>query len=306
MEIEGGEDLSSGQPVAISGRRMRLQVTSGSAAAFIPDGTTGSLAVTDLQIFLLDAFPPQGSDWRVLTLNGISGGLQTAACNVVLRSADKSDPATSESAVISTVNVAGPVTTLGFDGPLNCIYDRATVTVNTNTVAATHGETMHEILGNGDGTNSALQFALKQSPLTHVSAASSAGSQSTLQVWVNNLQWHEEDDFIGTEPADRIFITRMDEKQVVTVQFGDGNSEAPHSFGATERARGVSQRNREPWHGAGRPTLAAARSSARTQRAPPIRMQPPVAPIRIRRPIRASALRCMCSRWTASFPSRII
>ncbi|MFL6305889.1 MAG: putative baseplate assembly protein, partial [Candidatus Sulfotelmatobacter sp.] len=155
-----------------------------------------------------------------------SGGLQTAACNVVLRSADKSDPATSESAVISTVNVAGPVTTLGFDGPLNRIYDRATVTVNTNTVAATHGETMHEILGNGDGTNSALQFALKQSPLTHVSAASSAGSQSTLQVWVNNLQWHEQDNFIGTGPADRIFITRMDEKQVVTVQFGDGNSGA--------------------------------------------------------------------------------
>ena len=145
---------------------------------------------------------------------------------MVLRSADKSDPATSESAVISTVNVAGPVTTLGFDGPLNRIYDRATVTVNTNTVAATHGETMHEILGNGDGTNSALQFALKQSPLTHVSAASSAGSQSTLQAWVNNLQWHEEDNFIGTGPADRIFITRIDENQVVTVQFGDGNSGA--------------------------------------------------------------------------------
>lgn len=226
LEIEGGENLSSGQPVAISGQRMRMQVISGSAAVFIPDGATGSLAVTDLQIFLVNAFPPQGPDWRVLTLNGISGGLQAVASNVVLMPAEKGDPATSESAVISTVSVVGPVTTLGFDGPLTHIYDRATVAVNTNTVAATHGETMHELLGSGDGTNPALQFALKQSPLTYVSSASSAGSQSTLHLWVNNLQWHEEDNFIGTGPADRIFVTRIDEKQVVTVQFGDGNAGA--------------------------------------------------------------------------------
>lgn len=226
VEIMGGENLSSGQPVAISGQRMRMQIINGSAVVFIPDGNTGSLAVADLQIFLVDAFPPQGQDWRVLTLNGISGGLQTAAGNVALMPADKADPPASESAVVSTVTAAGPVTTLGFDGPLNRIYDRATVTVNTNTVNATHGETMHEILGSGDGTNPALQFSLKQSPLTYVSAASSAGSQSTLQVWVNNLQWHEEDNFLDAGSADRVFITRIDEKQVVTVQFGDGNAGA--------------------------------------------------------------------------------
>jgi hypothetical protein len=226
LEIEGGQSLSRGQAVAISGKRMRLQIVSGSGATFVPDGATGSLAVADLQVFLVEAFPPEATEWRVSTLNGITGGLQTAAGNLVLMAADKNDAIVSESAVISTVMVAGPITTLAFDGPLNRMYDRATVQVNTNVAAATHGETMHEILGSGDGTNATLQFSLKQSPLTYVSAASSAGSQSTLQVWVNNLQWHERDNFITAGPADRVFVTRMDEKQVVTVQFGDGNEGA--------------------------------------------------------------------------------
>jgi hypothetical protein len=222
LEIAGGQQLSSGQPVAVSGKRARLRVTSGIAATFVPDGATGTLAVTDAQTFLVDAFPPENQKWRVITTNGIDGTLQTTASNVTLLPADKSDPIVSESAVISQTSVAGPVTTLSFDQALNRIYDRATVTVNANTVAATHGETMHEILGNGDATNAALQFTLKQSPLTYVSSVSSLGSQSTLQVWVNNLEWHEAENFLDSGPADRAFITRMDDKQNVTVQFGDG------------------------------------------------------------------------------------
>jgi hypothetical protein len=222
LEIEGGQDLSSGQPVAISGQRLRLQVSNGAAAAFIPDGATGALAVADKQIFLVDAFPPNATEWHVITTNAISGSLNTLDSNVTLLPADKSDPPTSESAVISRTSVSGDVTILSFDGPLNRIYDRATVKVNANTAAATHGETMHEILGSGDATNSALTFSLKQSPLTHVSSSSGLGAQSTLQVWINNLQWHETDNFLDSGPADRVFISHINDKQTVTVQFGDG------------------------------------------------------------------------------------
>jgi hypothetical protein len=222
LEIVGGQQLSSGQPVAVSGKRARLQVTSGSSATFVPDGATGALAVANTQAFLVDAFPPKNQTWRVITTNGIEGTLQTADSNTTLLPADKSDPIVSEGAVISQLSVAGPITTLSFDHALNRIYDRATVTANANTVAATHGETMHEILGNGEATNAALQFTLKQSPLTYVSSASSLGSQSTLQVWVNNLQWREAENFLDSGPADRAFVTRMDDKQNVTVQFGDG------------------------------------------------------------------------------------
>jgi hypothetical protein len=226
LEVAGGQQIAAGQPVGIFGKRVRLKVASGAPAAFVPDGAVGALTVTDGQIFLADAYPPQGSDWRVVTTGGISGALTTAASNLTLLPADSADPIVSESAVVSRTKVAGPVTTLSFAQPLRRIYDRATVTVNANTIGATHGETMHEILGSGDAANPALQFTTKQSPLTYVSSTSSLGSQSTLQVWVNNLQWHEVDNFLESGSAHRVFVTRTDTKRQLTVQFGDGTGGA--------------------------------------------------------------------------------
>jgi hypothetical protein len=222
LEIAGGQQVAAGQPVGIFGKRARIRVTTGASAAFVPDGATGALTVTDGQIFLADAYPPLDSEWRAVTTNGISGALTTAAGNLTLLPADTADAVVSESAVVSQTKVSGPITTLSFAQPLRRIYDRATVTVNANTVAATHGETMHEILGSGDSTDPALQFTTKQSPLTFVSSSSSLGSQSTLQVWVNNLQWHEVDNFLESGASDRVFVTRIDTKQKVTVQFGNG------------------------------------------------------------------------------------
>ncbi len=66
------------------------------------------------------------------------------------------------------------------------------------------------------------QFTLKQSPLTYVSSPLGMGADSTLQVWVNNLQWHEVDNFLDSAPTDRVFVTQVDATQKVTVQFGDG------------------------------------------------------------------------------------
>ena len=126
--------------------------------------------------------------------------------------ADPGDPIVGEAAVISQTSVAGPITTLSFVQPLARIYDRATVAVNANAVAATHGETMHEILGSGDATNAALQFTLKQSPLDVRRAPRPArGRSSTLQVWVNNLLWQEVDNFLASGPTDRVFVTQTDQ-----------------------------------------------------------------------------------------------
>lgn len=85
---------------------------------------------------------------------------------------------------------------------------------------------MNEILGSGDATNPALQFTLKQSPLTYVSSSLNNGAVSTLQVWVNNLQWHEVNNFLDSGSSDRVFITQTDANQKVTVQFGDGEEGA--------------------------------------------------------------------------------
>jgi hypothetical protein len=222
LEIAGGSQLSAGQPVAISGKRVRLQVRTGALATLVPDGATGAIAVADSQAFLVDAFPPANTAWRVTTTAGVSGTLTTVAANITLLPAAKDDPLVAETATVGSSQIAGPITTLSFTQPLSRIYDRATVTLNANVVLANQGETMHEILGSGDATNPALQFTLKQSPLTYTSSQSALGSASTLEIWVNNLQWHEVPNFLGSGPADRVFVTRVDDQQKVTVQFGDG------------------------------------------------------------------------------------
>ncbi|HVV44196.1 MAG TPA: putative baseplate assembly protein, partial [Bryobacteraceae bacterium] len=226
LDIAGGQTLSAGQPVTVSGKRLRLQVSDGGSASFVPRGESGALNVSNGQIFLVEAFPPANAGdndvWQTTSLSGVEGTLTVSAGNVLLLASGKDDAVCSESAVLSHVSVAGATTTLSFAQALGRIYDRSTVTVNANTVAATHGETVHEIAGSGDATNPALQFTLKQSPLTYVSSSSAPGAQSTLQVRVNNLQWRETDNFLSSQAADRVFITRRDPKGNTIVQFGDG------------------------------------------------------------------------------------
>lgn len=236
LGIVGGQQLSSGQVVAIFGKRLRLQVVSfatippGSQPAFVPGGATAGKQLSDGQLFLVDAFPPSptgsvaDSDelWSVLTVDGVAGTLQINPSNLLLTAADKNDPVVGESGVISQAPVSGTIMTLNLKQPLARIYDRSTVSVNANVVAATQGETMHEILGSGDATNPALNFTLKQAPLTYISSPTGMGASSTLEVWVNNLQWHEVDNFLESNPTDRVFVTKRDATGKTTVQFGDG------------------------------------------------------------------------------------
>ena len=113
-------------------------------------------------------------------------------------------------------------------------YLLSSVTVYANVANATHGETVSEVLGNGNGAAVYQQFALKQSPLTHVSDASAeGGAASTLQVRVNDVLWEEVPSLYQRGPSERIFVTRQtdpaagatassDQTDRTTVQFGDG------------------------------------------------------------------------------------
>jgi len=230
LAIVGGQGIAVGQPVGISGARLGLQVTTGAQAAFVPQGASAALAVSDGDTYAVDAFPPapnstvvtSGEIWQVISGSGIAGALHVAPANLALLGSGKTPPLAGEAAVVTSVTVDGPLTALGFDGPLTRLYDRATVTVNANTVAATDGQTTQEILGSGDGTNLALMFTLKQKPLTYTSAANGSGAQSTLEVWVNNLLWQEVDNFLASGPTARVYVTRADQTGTVTVQFGDG------------------------------------------------------------------------------------
>jgi predicted phage baseplate assembly protein len=101
-------------------------------------------------------------------------------------------------------------------------YRRETVAIYGNVIHATHGETRQETLGAGDASRALQTFDLKQAPLTFVSAPSVAGIASTLQVRVNDVQWHETGAMAPLGPKDRSFVTRTDDDDKVSLVFGDG------------------------------------------------------------------------------------
>ena len=109
---------------------------------------------------------------------------------------------------------------LGADGLAYC-YKRDTVTIYGNVINATHGETRTET-ANGDARQAFQEFALKQAPLTYVSAPNPSGAESTLQLRVNDVLWHETDTLASLEPTEHRFITRTDDDAKTTAITGDG------------------------------------------------------------------------------------
>ncbi|HMG04797.1 MAG TPA: baseplate J/gp47 family protein, partial [Chthoniobacterales bacterium] len=105
---------------------------------------------------------------------------------------------------------------------LLCSYLRKTVKINANVARATHGETKREVLGSGDAAQAFQKFALKQAPLTYVSAPTPTGLASTLQLRVNDVLWDESPTLYRVPPSERTFVTRRTDDQKTTAQFGDG------------------------------------------------------------------------------------
>jgi hypothetical protein len=227
LTLGGLQPLAPNMPVGVSGKRLRIAPTT-TAATFTPTGAAGGFPVSVNQAFLVDAFPPTADPtssnllWSVLTVTGQAGTLSLAPGAFQLLPSAGADPVTGEAAIVSEADVEGITTELTFSAPLARIYDASTVAVNANAVAATHGETTQEILGSGDATNPSLQFQLKQSPLTYVSAPNASGVQSTLQVRVNNLLWTEVPNFLDSAPSDRAYVTQPQSTGSPVVQFGNG------------------------------------------------------------------------------------
>ena len=101
--------------------------------------------------------------------------------------------------------------------PLNVLY---------NLLPMSRGKSVSgEVLGSGDASSAGQEFVLQKSPLTYLlSADSSSGGnyKSTLQVWVNGIEWQEVQSFYGQKPTAAIFVTREDDDDQTHVQFGDG------------------------------------------------------------------------------------
>ncbi|NJN85153.1 MAG: putative baseplate assembly protein [Leptolyngbyaceae cyanobacterium SL_7_1] len=110
--------------------------------------------------------------------------------------------------------------------PIRNSYDPQTVTIYANVVAATQGETLEEILGNGDSTLTHQTFSLQKPPLTYVAATTPSGAATTLQVRVNQVLWREVPSLYQRSPQDQVYITRIADDRSVTITLGDGVSGA--------------------------------------------------------------------------------
>ena len=121
-----------------------------------------------------------------------------------------------------TVEVDGRFTTLQFDRPLAHSYVRSTVTLNANVVSATHGETVSEVLGSGDGTQAGQRFTLQKPPLTYLPAPTEGGVASTLEVRVDGVLWEEVPSLAAEDATSRSYMVEIADDGTTTVRFGDG------------------------------------------------------------------------------------
>lgn len=199
LELDGlYQDLEPGRFVIVSGERSDIADTSGVLA-------TEAAMITEVihDVRTVDTPRPLGDQVRVRALPG-----------------DRNH------------------TFIRLDKALSYCYRRDSLTIYGNVVKATHGETRNETLGGGDGAKALQSFTLKQSPLTYLAAPTAAGVASTLQVFVNDVRWHEKTSFVDLTPSDHVFVTRTDDDGRTTVTFGNGREGARLPSG-TENVKAV-------------------------------------------------------------------
>jgi predicted phage baseplate assembly protein len=160
---------------------------------------------------------------NVITLDRAYLGLTTGSRVVITGERSDLDGVTvAELRTLTEVVLQNGFSVITLDSSLDNPYKRATVRINANVALSTNGETVQEILGSGDGSQTFQSFVLQQSPLTYISADTPSGTQSTLEIRVDDLLWEEVPFFFGHGPEEHIYITRQDDAGNTTVMSGDG------------------------------------------------------------------------------------
>jgi predicted phage baseplate assembly protein len=127
-----------------------------------------------------------------------------------------------EIAVLADIVHAGGRSTLMLRQGLKYAYRRSSLKISANVVDATHGESVNEVLGNGNASLANQSFTLKKPPTTFLSAATASGVVSTLEVRVNGVRWDEVASLYGAAPDQTVYTTRIDDAARMQVTFGDG------------------------------------------------------------------------------------
>ncbi len=216
--------LEPGRKVMITGKLLRVRVAAASLILTSADGSQTATVAKDDSLTLTarpTLLPNDFAKFTLRTDEGFEGAVTTDRGNLILTAAGENDATISEVAVVHECSGEPSVLTLE-NPPLAHLFDRATVTIAANVADATHGETVTEVLGSGDGSQPNQVFVLKQTPLTYVRSIKPGGAESTLQIRVSDLLWHEASTLFERKSRDRLFTTELADDGTVTVRFGDG------------------------------------------------------------------------------------
>lgn len=168
---------------------------------------------------------PIGED-NSIELNRRVDNLPSGQLLIVSGRESNSDKLHSEVVTLVRTEPVENITKIVFDPPLSRVYKRDTVTINANVARATHGETVHEVLGSGSAVEPNQCFVLKKPPLTYISAPTPSGAVSTLEVRVNKILWQESFSLYGLNTNSQGYIVRIDDDGKTNITFGDGTNGA--------------------------------------------------------------------------------
>ncbi len=125
--------------------------------------------------------------------------------------------------VTAVTSLADGTQRLALSPALEHAYHPGTVVVHANLAHATHGETVHQVLGSGDGRVAFPRFRLRRPPLTYVrSTAAATGAVAALEVRVEGVAWSEVPTLFDAAPHDQVYVVRQDAEANTDVVFGDG------------------------------------------------------------------------------------
>jgi photosystem II stability/assembly factor-like uncharacterized protein len=171
----------------------------------------------------LEPNQPNYQQWQLRDKDNFQGELITTCANdFTLLPAIATSEIVSEVATIQVPPTNQQLPILKLQQPLKYAYDPVTVEIYANVIPATHGVTVVEVLGSGDGNTTNQQFTIKKPPLTYVPAPIASGAASTLELRVNDVLWQEKASLYPLTPQDQSYIIRIEDDGTTIVTFGDG------------------------------------------------------------------------------------
>lgn len=112
------------------------------------------------------------------------------------------------------------------------------LTVHIGSLDVSRGETVsNEVLGSGDAGQKNQEFVLKKSPVTYLAGRSISGDgyASTVQAWIEGVQWQEVPTLYGQADDAEVFVTFEDDDGMTHVRFGSPLATGKDNVVATYR-----------------------------------------------------------------------